>query len=147
MAGSLQDSKEIFFRRVDELDELALEDDGEVQPESASQAVYHYSDSIRQHDSRPSKQELSNPHMRSASSPRTTGLNSLAPSKEIMTSKRRSRSGKVPPKLSKRQSSKKSLRLQPEEAQVFRGLTFCENTLSQPSLLGYLMLTRFLAEQ
>jgi hypothetical protein len=131
MASSTQAEKEAFFRRLDELDELALENDGEVTDDTTLKAQHH-SHNLTQHQSRADvgDREPSNSHTRTPPAPWTKGVISSGPlSKETMPakiSKRRSVSKKMAPKLSKKPISEKSFQLQPEDAQIFRGLTFCE---------------------
>jgi hypothetical protein len=132
MASSMQGEKEAFFRRLDELDELALENDGEdTVTDTIIAAQHHHSHILTQQQSRAGAgdREPSSSHTRIPPAPLTKNL--ILPgssSKEIMPakiSKRRSISKNVPPKLSKKPANKNSCQLQPEHAQIFRGLTFC----------------------
>ena len=134
MASSMRMYKEVFFRRLDELDELALETDVEVTSEHALKVrrLYSFNTLPCEHTSR--EQEISNSEVRPTPST-VAGLGPIAPLSEVIimpaqSSKRRTVSGKAPPKLSKKQSSKKSIQVQPEGAQIFRGLVFCERTMS-----------------
>lgn len=149
MLSSSQDEKEIFFEGLDELDELALEDDGDATISFEENTTHSYSANIIPSE-RSSSQEASNEQVRLAFTSKTTGTGSpaLSTKKTIPAhgSKRRSSTPQVPPMLSKKQSGKKSFHLQPVDAQIFRGLTFCENTWSQPPPLAHLTAIRFFAK-
>lgn len=134
MASSMRTDKEVFFRRLDEIDELALDTDGEVTSEHALKVrrLYYFNTLHCKHTSR--EQEIINSEVRPTPST-ITELGPNAPLSEVIImpaqpSNRRTVSGKAPPKLSKKQSSKKSIQLQPEDAQIFRGLVFCEFIMS-----------------
>ncbi len=151
MASSSQDQKQAFFTRLDELDDLALENVDEARNDSIFK-IRRLCSSTTLHPEPPScKPAASNSQVSPNFVPMTTRVDSLAClSKETMpaqTSIGGSGFGKVPPKLSKKQSSKKSLHFQPEDAQIFRGLTFCETTLPQPSPLSHLTDSRFFTQQ
>jgi hypothetical protein len=150
MPSSSQDEKEIFFKGLDELDELALEDDGNATISFEENTTQSYSANIIPSE-RSSSQEASNQQVELACASKTTGTGppALSTKKTIpaQSSKCRSATPQVPPMLSKKQSGKKSFKLQPEDAQIFRGLTFCENTRSQPPPLAHLTAIRFFAKQ
>lgn len=134
MASSVRMDKEGFFRRLDELDELALETDSEAPSEHALKSRRLYSSNTLHCEHASSKQEISHSEVRPTPST-ITGLDPAAPISDVIimpaqTSKRRTVSGKAPPKLSKKQSRKKSIQSQPEDMQIFRGLGFCEIIMS-----------------
>lgn len=133
MASSTQGEKEAFFKRLDELDELALENDGEDTNIDATIAVqHHHSHILTQQQSLADAGDQVPPSSltRIPPAPLTKDVISPGPSsKAIMPAKilkRRSISENVPPKLSKKPTYKKSCQLQPEHAQIFRRLTFCK---------------------
>lgn len=138
MASWSRDEKEIFFARLDGLDELALESEDNI----TSDSLGHPQVSIILHRAcRTSDQKAPSSQVELTCPPEVTRLGQFAPSSQkvmpTQSSNRRSRSGRPTPKLSRRQSSKKSLQLQTEDAQIFRGLTFCEATPAEPPLLGH----------
>jgi hypothetical protein len=147
MASSSQDEKKIFFKGLDDLDELALENSGDITINTEINTTHIYTASIIS-SKRSSSQGASSPQLELACTSKKTGpALSPKPTMPAQTSKRRSANPKVPPMLSKKQSGKKSFQLQPEGAQIFRGLTFCEKTLSQPPPLAHLTTSRFFAKQ
>jgi hypothetical protein len=150
MSSSSPDEKKIFFKGLDELDELALEDDGDATISFEENTTHIYSANIIPSE-RFSSQEASNQQVELACTSKTTGSGppALSTKKTIsaQSSKRRSATPQLPPMLSKKQSGKKSFQLQPEDAQIFRGLTFCENTLSQSPSRVHLTTIRFFAKQ
>jgi hypothetical protein len=132
--ASTQGEKEAFFKGLDEPDELALENDGEDTVIDATvTAQHHYSHFLTHQQSRAGAgdREHSSSHRKPPLAPLTKdAISPGPPSKKIMPakiSKRRSISKNVSPKLSKKSSNKKSCQLQPEYAQIFRGLTFCKS--------------------
>lgn len=130
MASLSQEEKTLFFMRLDELDELALENDQEVTYNSFSNGKHLSSSDISYSGTTSSQQKAAKPQIRTARVSKTTRSGSFAaPLKRKMsspTSSRESRSGKASTKQLKKQRNKRSLQLQPEDAQIFRGLTFCK---------------------
>jgi hypothetical protein len=134
MASSSQTEKEIFFARLDHLDELALEEEGEedkVTADYTSKHKYIHSSATTNRESHTGQSDDLGSKVGSLTSPaRTTGLALPAPSsQETMRAQNlspKSRFNEIRPKLSKKQRARKSLQLQPEDAQVFRGLTLCK---------------------
>lgn len=127
MARLLQDEKSLFFTRVEELDELASETDDEA---TAVLEIKHcYSSDILYRERHLSEQRACHSQLSLTPAPKTTRVSpQMPPARDKMpaqTLSRRPTTGKVPSKLSKKQSRKKPLKLQPEGAQIFRGLTFC----------------------
>lgn len=151
MASSMRTDKEVFFRRLDELDELAWETDGEATSEHALKVrrLCSFNTLHCEHTSR--EQKISNSEVRPTPST-ITELGPNAPLSEVIimpaqSSNRRAVSAKPPPKLSKKQSSKKSIQLQREGAQIFRGLVFCEFIMSLVTHHKYLTNPRLSSQQ
>ena len=134
MASSMRIDKEVFFRGLDELDELAFETDSEATSEHALKLRRHYRYNTLHCEHTSLKQEI--PNLKVRPTPSTiTRLGPIAPLSDVITmpaqaSKRRRVSDKVSPKFSRKQKPKKSIQLQPEDAQIFRGLVFCEIIMS-----------------
>jgi hypothetical protein len=150
MASSSQDEKAIFFRGLDELDEFALESDHKETFDPTTNGEHLYSP--HKESSKPLfSQTKADSHARLTRVSRPTRSGSLVgPSKLKMSSiisSRKSGFGKVLMKHAKKQNGKKSLQLQPEDAQIFQGLTFCEYTMSDFPSLDCLTKARFLAQQ
>lgn len=133
MATSSQKEKEIFFTRLDQLDKLALEIDEDVGNDHTLEWK-RSSPNIPLPNSRPDQQIASNSPVRPSSS-----LASIRrqPSSPLSTRKMPPRASSHKPgsekllwKPAKKQGGKKSLQLQPEDAQIFRGLTFCKLSMS-----------------
>lgn len=149
MSPSSQSEKEIFFNRLDELDELALENDDHLIIDPILKVAPYLSPSILHSERSPRDQEVSNSQRKLASALTTAEIGTSTPAsrgmKSAKISKRSLGSDKVPPRMSKKQRSKKSLQLQPEDAQIFKGLTFCEITSGERSLVPHLTGSRFCA--
>ncbi len=130
MASSMRMDKEVFFRRLDELDELAFETDSEATSECALKLRRLYSHNNLHDEHTSCVQEISNSEVRPTPST-IPGIGSTTLLSDVITMpakapKRREVSGKVPPELSRKRRPKKSIQLQSEDAQIFRGLVFCE---------------------
>jgi hypothetical protein len=135
MASSPQTEKEILFARLDHLDELALEDEeaeeDKVTVDYTSKHKYIHTSATKIRESHTGQSNDPGSKVGSLTSPaRTTELALPTPSsQETMRAQNpspKSGSNKIRPKPSKKQRARKSLQLQPEDAQVFRGLTLCK---------------------
>ena len=150
MASSSQNEKAIFFNGLDQLDAWALEVDHEEIFDSATNSQHLYSPHITSSKPLVSQPRVANPQVRRTRVSRTTRSGSLAaPTRLKMSSStltRKSRSDKVCAKQPKKKKNIRPLKLQPEEAQIFRGLTFCDYTMSESLSLDHLTKARFLAQ-
>lgn len=152
MLSSSQSKKELFFNRLDELDELALENDDHLINDHMLKVAPYLSPRTLHRGRSPLDQDVSISQRKLSSSALTTvELGTSTPTSKSMKSakisKRSLESDKIPPKPSKKPRNKKSLQLQPEDAQIFKGLTFCEITRGEHSHVPHLIDSRFCAQQ
>jgi hypothetical protein len=132
MASPSEGEKETFFTRLDELDVLPWKMMARFRL-NGSQATPSSIQYLRQgHYFSHSEASTSYSDLTLPRTARIIGspAHTLKVTMPAQISKRKSQSGKAPSKPSKKQGGKKSLQLQPDGAQIFRGLIFCSHDAS-----------------